>query len=120
MRPSAFPGLRLAEVGEYIRCIRCLLYTSTFIHPFNDAEVIAGQGTVGLEILDQLPDVEVVLVPVGGGGLISGVAYAIKHLHPECKVYGVQAAGAPSMRDSVQKHEAITLDGVATLSLIHI
>ena len=58
----------------------------TFIHPFNDAEVIAGQGTVGLEILDQLPDVEVVLVPVGGGGLISGVAYDIKHLHPECKV----------------------------------
>ena len=88
----------------------------TFIHPFNDAEVIAGQGTVGLEILDQLPDVEVVLVPVGGGGLISGVAYAIKHLHPECKVYGVQAAGAPSMRDSVQKHEAITLDGVATFA----
>ena len=88
----------------------------TFIHPFNDAEVIAGKGTVGLEILDQLPDVEVVLVPVGGGGLISGVAYAIKHLHPECKVYGVQAAGAPSMRDSVQKHEAITLDGVATFA----
>lgn len=77
---------------------------------------LPGQGTVGLEILDQLPDVEVVLVPVGGGGLISGVAYAIKHLHPECKVYGVQAAGAPSMRDSVQKHEAITLDGVATFA----
>ena len=85
------------------------------IHPFNDAEVIAGQGTVGLGNFDQ-PDVEVVLVPVGGGGLISGVAYAIKHLHPECKVYGVQAAGAPSMRDSVQKHEAITLDGVATFA----
>ena len=96
----------------------------TFIHPFNDAEVIAGQGTVGLEILDQLPDVEVVLVPVGGGGLISGVAYAIKHLHPECKVYGVQAAGAPSMRDSVQKHpgdltyELVSeyVDGIVTVT----
>ena len=88
----------------------------TFIHPFDDDEVIAGQGTVGLEILDQLPDVEVVLVPVGGGGLISGVAYAIKHLHPECKVYGVQAAGAPSMKDSLEHHEMLTLDSVSTFA----
>ena len=88
----------------------------TFIHPFNDPEVIAGQGTIGLEILDQLSDVEVVLVPVGGGGLISGVAYAIKKLHPECKVYGVQAAGSASMEQSLKQHEPITLDTAATFA----
>ena len=69
----------------------------TFIHPYDDELVIAGQGTIGLEILDQLPDVDAVIVPIGGGGLISGVAFAIKSLRPEVKVYGVQAAGAPSM-----------------------
>ena len=88
----------------------------TFIHPFNDPQVIAGQGTIGLEILDQRPDVDVVLVPVGGGGLISGVAYAIKKLRPGCKVYGVQAAGAPSMEESLKSHEAITLDAVSTFA----
>lgn len=73
----------------------------TFIHPFDDPDVIAGQGTIGLEILDQLPDVDAVIVPVGGGGLISGVAFTIKSLRPGCKVYGVQAAGAPSMEKSL-------------------
>lgn len=68
----------------------------TFIHPFDDEEVIAGQGTIGLEILDQLPNVDAVFVPVGGG-LISGIAFAIKHLQPECKVYGVQTEGASAM-----------------------
>lgn len=71
----------------------------TFIHPFNDEDVIAGQGTIGLEILEQLPDVDIVIVPVGGGGLISGVTFAIKALKPNVKVYGVQAAGAPSMQN---------------------
>lgn len=88
----------------------------TFIHPFDDDEVIAGQGTVGLEILDQLPEVDVVLVPVGGGGLISGVAYAIKHLRPECKVYGVQSAGAPSMKESMEQHQMLALDSVSTFA----
>ena len=60
----------------------------TFIHPYDDELVIAGQGTIGLEILDQLPDVDAVIVPVGGGGLISGVAFAIKSLKPDVKVYG--------------------------------
>ena len=69
----------------------------TFIHPFNDEDVIAGQASIGLELLNQLEDVEAVIVPVGGGGLISGVAFAIKSLRPSCKVYGVQAAGAASM-----------------------
>ena len=88
----------------------------TFIHPFDDAEVIAGQGTVGLEILDQLPDADVVFVPVGGGGLVSGVAYAIKHLRPACKVYGVQAAGAPSMYNSINCKKTVTLDSVSTFA----
>ena len=70
----------------------------TFIHPFNDEEVIAGQGTIGLEILDQLPDVDAVVCSIGGGGLISGVACAIKSLNPKVKVYGVQAENAPSMK----------------------
>ena len=77
----------------------------TFIHPFDDPDVIAGQGTIGLEILEQLDDVDAVVVPVGGGGLISGVAAAIKELKPSCKIYGVQAAGAPSMYESILAQE---------------
>ena len=88
----------------------------TFIHPFNDDEVIAGQGTIGLEILDQLSDVDAVVCPIGGGGLISGVAYAIKTLNPGVKVYGVQAENAPSMAESVRLGEAVTLDTVQTFA----
>lgn len=88
----------------------------TFIHPFNDEDVIAGQGTIGLEILEQLPGVDVVMVPVGGGGLISGVAFAIKSLNPDCKVYGVQAAGAPSMANSVKDGKIEKLDSVSTIA----
>ena len=88
----------------------------TFVHPFNDEHVIAGQGTIGLELLDQLPNVEAVVVPVGGGGLISGVAYAIKMLNPSVKVYGVQAQGAPSMYDSIHDHHPDTLDHVSTIA----
>ena len=88
----------------------------TFVHPFNDERVIAGQGTIGLEIINQLPDVEVVYVPIGGGGLISGVSYAIKALKPDCKVIGVQAAGAPSMYESRKQGEVIELDKVATIA----
>ena len=89
---------------------------ATFIHPFNDELVIAGQGTIGLEILDQLPEVDAVIVPIGGGGLISGVACAIKSLNPAVKVYGVQAENAPSMARSRQMDEIITLDTVATFA----
>lgn len=88
----------------------------TFVHPFNDERVIAGQGTIGLEIINQLPNVEVVYVPIGGGGLISGVSYAIKALKPDCKVIGVQAAGAPSMYESRKQGEVIELDKVATIA----
>lgn len=88
----------------------------TFIHPFNDEEVIAGQGTIGLEILDQLPDVEAVAVPVGGGGLISGVAYAIKTLNPAVKVYGVQAENAPSMRRSLEEGGPVSIPSANTFA----
>lgn len=88
----------------------------TFIHPFDDENVIAGQGTIGLEILEQLSDVDAVVVPVGGGGLISGVAFAIKSLNPKIKVYGVQATGAPSMLQSVEHHKIERLDSVSTIA----
>lgn len=88
----------------------------TFVHPFNDEDVIAGQGTIGLEILEQVPDLDAVIVPVGGGGLISGVAYAIKQLNPNVKVYGVQAAGAPSMVNSVKEGKIKRLASVSTIA----
>lgn len=88
----------------------------TFAHPFNDERVIAGQGTIGLEILEQLSDVDTVVVPIGGGGLISGVAYAIKSIKPECKVIGVQAAGAASMYVSRKNGAPTELSSVSTIA----
>lgn len=88
----------------------------TFAHPFNDSYVIAGQGTIGLEILEQLPDVSQVVVPIGGGGLISGIAYAIKHLKPSCRVIGVQAEGAASMEQSIRQGRPVELGSVATIA----
>lgn len=88
----------------------------TFVHPFDDENVIAGQGTIGLEILDDLDDVDAVVVPIGGGGLISGVAYAVKKLKPSIKVYGVQSAGAPSMFNSVKDGKIERLDNVSTIA----
>ena len=88
----------------------------TFIHPFDDENVIAGQGTIGLELIEQLPDMDAVIVPIGGGGLISGVAFAIKSLNPNIKVYGVQASGAPSMLNSVRDKQIERLDSVSTIA----
>lgn len=88
----------------------------TFIHPFDDEDVIAGQGTIALEIEDQLPGLDAVIVPIGGGGLISGIAYTIKAINPSVKVYGVQAQGAPSMRNSVRDHEIEELASVSTIA----
>ncbi len=87
-----------------------------FIHPFDDEDVIAGQGTIGLELLEQLPALDAVIVPVGGGGLISGIAFAVKTLNPKCKVYGVQAAGACSMANSVCCGKIEELGGIATFA----
>lgn len=88
----------------------------TFVHPFNDENVIAGQGTIALELIDQIPDLDAVVVPIGGGGLISGVAFTIKSLNPKIKVYGVQAQGAPSMANSVKDGEIERLDSVSTIA----
>lgn len=88
----------------------------TFIHPFNDPDVIAGQGTIALELAEQIPDMDAVIVPIGGGGLISGLAYTIKNLNPNIKVYGVQASGAPSMLQSIKDHHIETLDRVFTIA----
>ena len=88
----------------------------TFVHPFDDERVIAGQGTIGLEILNEIDDVDAIVVPIGGGGLISGVAYAVKKLNPNCKVYGVQAAGAPSMFNSIRDGKIEKLPYVSTIA----
>lgn len=96
---------RLQKENEYV-----------FVHPYDDENVIAGQGTIGIELLNQIPDLDAVVVPIGGGGLISGIAYAIKNLNPNCKVYGVQASGAPSMFNSHRDHKIETLDSVFTIA----
>lgn len=87
-----------------------------FVHPFDDELVIAGQGTIGLELLRQLPELDAVIVPIGGGGLIAGIATCIKNINPRCKVYGVQAQGAPSMVNAMELHELHTLDRVSTVA----
>lgn len=88
----------------------------TFIHPFDDERVMAGQGTIGLEIAEQLPDVDAVLVPIGGGGLIACVASALRQLKPACRIIGVQAAGAASMADSLRAGHILTLPEVHTVA----
>ena len=88
----------------------------TFIHPFDDEQVIAGQGTIALELCDQIPDMDAVIVPVGGGGLISGIAFVLKSLNPNIKVYGVEAAGAASMLASRQKGSVDVLPSVSTMA----
>ncbi len=88
----------------------------TFVHPFDDEDVIAGQGTIGLELLEQLPDLDAVIVPIGGGGLISGIAFAIKHLNPNVKIYGVQASGAPSMLNSIEHNKIERMGFVRTIA----
>ena len=88
----------------------------TFVHPFDDENVIAGQGTIALEILNDLDNIDAIVVPIGGGGLISGIAYTVKQIRPSVKVYGVQATGAPSMYNSVKDGEIEALPSVSTIA----
>ena len=89
---------------------------ATLIHPYDDEDVICGQGTIGLEIMDQLEGIDAVVVPVGGGGLISGVACAVKSLKPSCQVFGVQAAGASAMAESFRRGDWYASDTASTFA----
>lgn len=89
---------------------------ATFIHPFDDPMVIAGQGTIGLEIMDDMPDVRTIVVPIGGGGLASGVAAAVKMLHPHVRVVGVQASGAAGMKASIEAGHVVELNSAKTIA----
>jgi threonine dehydratase len=84
----------------------------TYIHPFDDPELVAGQGTVGLEVYEDFPQADVVVVPIGGGGLISGVSMALKSINPKVRVVGVESSGAPGMKRSVETGHVVTLDRV--------
>lgn len=88
----------------------------TFVHPFDDENVIAGQGTIALEIFNDLDNIDAIVVPIGGGGLISGIAYTVKQIRPSVKVYGVQVSGAPSMYNSVKDGEIECLQSVSTIA----
>lgn len=89
---------------------------AVFIHPFDDPEVIAGQGTIGIEILEDLPDTDIIIVPVGGGGLISGIAVATKSIKPDIKIIGVQSKNMPSMTESIFKDRITTVNGMPTIA----
>ena len=89
---------------------------ATFVHPFDHEHVIAGQGTIGLEIVEQMDEIGTIVVPIGGGGLISGVGVAIKQLRPNARVVGVQAKGAASFPDSLEKGHPITLTEMSTIA----
>ena len=97
-------------------CEICREEGAAFLHPYNDLEVIAGQGTLGLEILGDLPSVDIVIVPAGGGGLLAGVAAAIKQVNPRVKVYGVQAEGADAIARSFREGKLVTTETASTIA----
>ena len=97
-------------------CEICREEGATFLHPYNDLEVIAGQGTLGMEILGDLPAVDIVIVPAGGGGLLAGMAAAVKQLNPRVKVYGVQAEGADAIAQSFREGRLITTESASTIA----
>jgi threonine dehydratase len=88
----------------------------TFIHPFDDPAVMAGQGTIGLELLEQIPELEAVVVPIGGGGLIGGIACAIKQSKPSVRIIGVQTARLPSMQIAIEQGQPVTIDPSTTIA----
>jgi threonine dehydratase len=90
--------------------------TLTFIHPFDDEQICAGAGTAGLELVEQASDLDTVVIPIGGGGLITGMAVAIKAMNPRIRVIGVEPSGAPSMRRSLDEGHAVHLDSMKTIA----
>jgi threonine dehydratase len=95
---------------------RCQAEGMTFIHPFDDPLVMAGQGTIGLELLEQIENLEAVVVPIGGGGLIGGIACAVKESKPDVRMIGVQTARLPSMKEAVREHHPVTLEPATTIA----
>jgi threonine dehydratase len=114
----AYGGEVVPTEGDLLATCRALEAERglTFVHPFDDLDVMAGHGTVGLEILEDLPDAGLVVVPVGGGGLIGGMAAAIKAVHPATRVVGVEPVGAPAMTRSLAAGEPIHLDRLDTIA----
>jgi threonine dehydratase len=108
-------GANYDEAYEEARRI-CSAQNMTFIHPFDDPAVMAGQGTIGLELLEQIPDLEAVVVPIGGGGLIGGIACAIKESNPNIKVIGVQTSRLPSMAMAIEQNHPVTIDPATTIA----
>ena len=82
----------------------------TYVHPFDDLDLIAGQGTLGLEVIEDWPEVEAIVVPIGGGGLISGIASAVKQVRPDVRIFGVESSDGPAMQRSVEAGELVTID----------
>ncbi|MFU0824143.1 threonine ammonia-lyase [Clostridium sp.] len=115
-------GAEVIQYGEvydecYEKALEVLKETgATFVHPFNDEEVMAGQGTIALEILEELPDVDAIVVPIGGGGLISGVAVAAKSIKPDIKIIGVQSEIIASTKASLEAGKVVTVDGAKSLA----
>lgn len=97
-------------------CRICEKEKAVFLHPYNDPEVIAGQGTLGLEILEDVPDADIIITPAGGGGLLAGVSAAVKQLKPDVKIYGVQAEGADAVARSFRAKKLVTTDTVSTIA----
>jgi threonine dehydratase len=95
---------------------RCVAGGLTFIHPFDDDDIIAGQGTIGLELYEQNPNLEAVVVPIGGGGLIAGVACALKEKNPKIRVIGVQTTRVPSMKESVAAGKPVLVPAATTIA----
>jgi threonine dehydratase len=108
-------GANYDEAYEEARRV-CAAEDMTFIHPFDDPAVMAGQGTIGLEMMEQIPGLEAVVVPIGGGGLIGGIACAIKESNPKIKVVGVQTSRLPSMAVAVEQHRPVTIDPATTIA----
>src|SRR5437660_12420709 len=115
-------GAQVVQYGvtyddAYQRCLELQQASgATYIHAFDDPDVIAGQGTLGLEMLNDLPDADAIICPIGGGGLISGIAIAARALKPDITIIGVQAAGAPSTRASLDEGKPITLPAIQTIA----
>ena len=115
-------GAEVVLVGETYddayqeACRRQQQYGFTFLHAFNDEDVIAGQGTIGLEVLEQVPQLQALIAPIGGGGLLGGIACAIKELRPEVRVIGVQTERVPSMVEALRAHHPVTVPAAATIA----